>query len=601
MWRWIYILKQIEFDLPLIDEPDDEYYDQPDVKTKLKNLQLKLPNDKFKNHVLINNLEDLLVYVQTQSDSTSPVDYNFRQKQLIDLHRNNSCLYIDKYFETSIPDPQTTFLLEDQGIPEQKHEAYLHDQGRFWINFCSKDGITSEFIHPNVRGGTYNPYVKFLSSKHSGSEQTKKIMDLVGFVYKKVDDPDYKPVVNLLTFTFPEEIAFRLLDNDSFFVVDPYELKSYIQPSKREETIDHIWNCYKRFFKELHFIFGLDYHDNKFDQILGTSASLHLWSSTFPVLPHPHIHGVLPHFYFSKIDACYRKDVELLIDDLYQEMYDLVDIIHTDDGKSIGYLSSQDLDQVNRLRKKISDVLESYLGLEFLPWDGRMQKKDSETLIETPLDLDLLKGVWTDIVNDEFGIEPVPDDSDKVCRSTYDLKSKYCYIDQKEKLQHYLQYKTRPPVLDLDLYFRKHDLLPDHNKIDLDQLEQDLRDDFITWSLKGVVSKSREYESRLKKIESLRDLYSDQEILEWLRYLSVCTTKTRVFGFWRIIKRYQVSSFLRDPLPLPNICPICGGERHKIGTVNFFNVSYLIKHEQSKFRVWSVKPPPDRFKMYRSI
>jgi len=541
--------------------------------------QSKLPGSHNKNDVFVNTLYELLVYVQTQSDSTTGETHKFNDNKLIDLHKKNSVLYIDKYLECAIPEYQTDVLLASSGIPQQKYEAYLNSQGRFWVNYCSNENNDlAEYIIPNVRGGTFNPYMRFLSSKHSGGEQTNKIIDLAGFVYKKLDDIDYKPVVNLLTLTFPYELSFRLLD-----------------PEIRDQTISKMWNCYKKFFKDLRFIFGLDP-----DKILGTTASLHLWSSEFPIMPHPHFHAVIPHFCYSKITKKDRENIEFTQDYLYDELYSYVESSRNQHGKKINFLPLQSLDEINRIRKQISDNLESMLGLEFLPWDGSYKKPGKETLVELPLDVGLLKSVWTDIVNNEFDLQDVYEDLEPGTGKQYDVYTEYCYIDQKAKLQHYLQYKVRPPVLDLDLFFRKYDIIPYPGAIELDNLEQILTDNFITYSLKEVVSKSKKYESQLKKLQDLRKQYSDEEILEWLRYLAVdCNTKTRVFGFWRNIRRYQVSSFLRDPLPLPPICPICGNPTTKVCTVNFFHVSYLIKHSRSKFFVFKIKPPPDEFKADR--
>lgn len=536
-----------------------------------------------KNDVLINSLNELLVYVQTQSDSTNGSKHFFNDKKLIDIHKNNSILYIDKYLETSIPEYQTDVLLASSGIPQQKYEAYLNDKGRFWVNYCTDEqGETSEYIIPNVRGGTFNPYMRFLSSKHSGGEQTNKIIDLAGFVYKKIDAfEDWKPVINLLTLTFPDELSFKIVD-----------------PQTRDETLDKIWICYKRFFKDLRFILDLDP-----DDILGTSASLHLWSSEFPVMPHPHIHAVIPHFTYKKINSNDRREIEgAWLHDLYEELYSYVETVTDERGKKIQFLPQQNLDHINRIRKEISDILEDELGLQVLPWQGSYKPKDKETLVDVPLDVDLLKSVWSSIVNEVFEIDEVYQDLDQPGAENYDIHTQYCYIDQKSKLQHYLQYKVRPPVLDLDLFFRKYDIIPYPGVIELDHLEQKLRDNFITWSLKGVVDESRRFESQLKKIENLRSQFNDKEILDWLRFLAVdCHTKTRVLGFWRNIRRYQVSSFTRKPLPLPPICPICGGVTTKVCTINIFNVSHLVKHDRSSFYVYEIKPSPPDFKASRCI
>ena len=194
-----------------------------------------------------NIVKELIAYVQSQSGAVKNDGfslYDYGSKKLMDLHSKNSYLYVDKYFETCIPDVQTEFLFESIGLSECDYDAWLDDRGHFWVNRCNRDGILSEYVTPNIKGKRFNPYIRFLSSKTSGAEQVHKLLDLVGCNFVDIDINPFPTVFNLLALTFPFEISLLLLDS-----------------KKRGSVINKMWKCWKLFFKELHLYYNLPIRD----------------------------------------------------------------------------------------------------------------------------------------------------------------------------------------------------------------------------------------------------------------------------------------------------------------------------------------------------
>ena len=158
----------------------------------------------------------------------------------------------------------------------------------------------------------------------------------------------------------------------------------------------------------------------------------------------------------------------------------------------------------------------------------------------------------------------------------------------KSKLLHVLQYKTRPPVLDLDLFFKKcPDIVVSHDKINtsaaLRYLKEQLED-----SIKSDDFSSRfKYESLLQKYESMIGKITESDILSWLQYLSVCNSSTRVYGFWKDLKRYSLDP--DDKFLVHNeICSICGGNEIFVRYVNSIVIDSIIIRSRSKFLVYDL-------------
>lgn len=659
-------------------------------------------------------------YVHTQNGTCSTgvdcetFDCGFQSKKLIDLHHQKTALLLDKYFPCVYPDPQTEFLFTSLGLTPEDYNAWLDDRGQFWVYSCSKkefkkpieptqkeineislekpeldyegcyklakdrkelawirrkinnnddelqEEIThiSEYIIPNVKGKRWNPYIRYISTKHSGAAQTEKMLDLVGLDPNTVYNSINTPVFNFLVLTFPWEIGKLLID------------------SKKRNTIKNlIWKCWKLFFKELHFLFDIPY-----DHLLGASVSYHCWKSSFPLFPHPHLHVCFPNFHYKDLNDCCghvdgkfkhiknngRIDIENLsdVEKLYDELYSLVeeetwfDEKHkskssTGLGVKIGmkktsrFINSKNEELLKSLKEKLSGSLKDYIGFTPFKWYNPntdsiinppvelteeniklamdelrdlLQELKQGTLVvdervekpKVPLDIGVLKSIWHDCVLSVFKDYLKDPDYDMIGFNVdfdeegsfdgsiplYDVHTHFVYPKQRERILHHMRYKSRPPVLDLDLFFRKCKSLV---SLDISTLKplffKESVFSYLTM-LKGVAKKNNDedqllvVESTWRKAEEVFDSNSDNEIIDWLKYLVSCQSDTRVFGFWRMMDRYRVTSVIRGELPKKHICPICGGESVKLCKVDSIVPDIVVFVLNSKFRVVDFKGRP---------
>jgi len=503
--------------------------------------------DENKSLICLNDLSSLLLYVQSQSGSSlngsnSIVEFGFNDPRLIKLHNGSSSLYLDKYFECSIPDVQTEFLLESTGVSPEGYDAYLgrgDSKNKFWVKLCELDGVKSELVTPIISGGRYNPYVRFASCKTSGQIQLKKIQDLVGA--NLVDVGAGGPIHNLMVFTFPKEVGLRLLN-----------------PRLRSKTISKIWSCWKQMFKELRYLFHVDPAC-----LLGCNVSLHLWSSEIPVLPHPHLHVVLPHFSYLNVSKQYREDCEILLSSEYDELYFA-------DDKQIR----------NDCKLGISSRLTDLLFFEQLIRQGPRTKNSC-----LPMDISLVRFMWSEIVDKVFNIS-----AESV--SNYDVYTEFVKHNNIPKLLHYLQYKNRPVILDIDLFFRKcQNVISGYHSENFNwcSVVDYVRGLFVSSVLREDVRKASKYESLLNTVESISKTCSIKDLFGWVQFLSKWQTDTRVYGFWQNIKRYRITSVLRGELKTPDVCPICGGEITPMGgNSGELCLDYIIINFRSTFKVYQI-------------
>lgn len=611
----------------------------------------------------IDGLDDLLdfisrstgSYVHKQSDSFStPVgdiqktekSVSFGDPELLLFHNKKLPLYVDKYLFAAVPDIQTEFLLEGVGISPEDFAADLDFKYKFHVNACVDGDLLNEFIVPVVRGGSSNPYVRFLSSKASAGGQALKLFDLIGILHLSSAELDEFSLVDcpsfdLLTLTFPFEISVLLLSDKT-----------------RDVAMKKMWACYKRFFTELRYLF-----DIHVDHILGSSASLHIWSSKFPFMPHAHFHCAVPHFSFQKLHTKghfelddsgdkrwvktydQRLEYELDIDvpdlvvyggrsfekgRLYQRLYDHIvtmelnrnkfrrkkggDVFSSSftndlDGvllasgkKRMFHRFIDDIPDFQDLHNQISSKFSHLIGFNVLDWLGSITRSNSDGSSYTfpvPFDVNDVRFIWTEIVNDVFDINSSSDvDLDSVPEYVpYDIYVEYASTKDnrycRPKLLHFLSYKSRPPVLDVDLFLRScPNFIVDHNRIDRSVVLSYISDKLATARKFNDVDAISMLESVLSKVRLVFDQFSDVVLIAWLRYLSVHRTVTNVFGFWRNIKRYRVSSVTRKRIPLPRICPICGGDVVAYRHLNSLSINAIILHSGSKFHLFTIDRPP---------
>ena len=588
-------------------------------KVWLSNVQT-ISEDK---QTTISNPKSLVLSRVRQTRGSYPLKVGFGDIDLLTFHNKKLALYVDKYLFTAIPDIQTEFLLESVGIPQDRYEADLDPRFMFNVNACFDNDLVNEFVTPRIRGGSFNPYVRFLSSKSSGGGQVLKLFDLVGL--NPDDDSLISPCFDLLTLTFPFEISKLLLDSKI-----------------RNSVTEKMFKCYIQFFKELHLLF-----DIPSNHILGSSISLHEWSSNLPFLPHAHFHIVLPHFSYKKINKSQRLQYESLIDlpdsseygglefekgRLYSRLYDLIvefelthnkmpkfkkhdlfspqkesspeGILFSHCDKKQFHRSISDMPEFQAIYNDISSKLSSMLEFSVLDWQGLIQKKSfngDPCSVRVPFDVDLLRSIWTDIVNDVFALNSPNDISlDYSDPVMYDIFIEFVSINSPKyfpKLLHFLSYKSRPAILDLDLFFKNCDgFVLDHNHIDKNRVLLYVRNLKHNAETYENFDDFYRYESVLSKIEKIFDLFSDRAIFDWLRFLSTHRTITKTFGFWRNIKRYRVSSVQYKAIPYPKICSICGNPTCIFRFTNSLTIDGLILHHGSKFYLFNIdKPPPPKY------
>lgn len=538
------------------------------------------------------NLDDLLLYVHKLTCSISSckndISFNFNDKDLLKFHHENSCLYVDKYLLTAKPQKQTTLLFKDHDLDPKKYLAFLGHKGknRFWINYCydqhydSDLSDVSELIIPNVKGGSWNPYVKFCNAKRSGFNQLSRIMDLVG-IRPDIDVWDYKnkPLFHELTLTFPHHVSEKLLD-----------------PSLRKATIKTAWNCLS-FFKDLlknHFVGVLSDHD------IGLNVSLHEWSSSVPLLPQLHFHGLFPHWSYKKITKDYRNDLEALIEDKYCQIDDCIE-----DGEIINF------PLVEKLKDEISSDLQQFLDFNVLRYDHTVEikKKNGVTsLKDYPLSYKSIRILWTHAVKTFFEEAPPPEYY--LDGQLYDVHVKPIPIKQKNKLLHSLVYKSRPPLVDLDRFFSKLDGLLFKNKdgdldLDLRELFTYLHQKISYFEKLELFDQVKVWTSKLAKFEALYSQYDKSHFLEWIQYLVFhrSSRSTRSLGFLRTLTRYRVESKQHKKIPSIMCCPVCG--RNSIKGVGVNKISWdhpVIYHRNSKFYLFEAvagPPPPDSLYCYQ--
>jgi len=542
--------------------------------------QLQLWQDPTTKH--LKTLDSLLCYVQHLSDSFSRTSVlcDYDSKRLLNAHFDKSSLFIDKYIQSAIPDVQLEFLFESQGIME--YSAWLDSDKKYKHVVCDSEDHFSELFIPNIRGDHFNPYIRFKSSSVCGSQQASKLMDLAG-LGPKVDTDDlsgmHDTVFNLMVLTFPKEIGYLLLD-----------------PVIRDITISRMQSCFKEFFRSLKDVFYLDS-----DSILGCSCSLHLWSSEFPFIPHPHFHVVLPHFCYNSV----TKPDRMLYDEWLEESFyckirdcidtvDLGTIRKTTRSAAAGSLGATckvieevpvqhrfivDPELYEHLKQGLSNQLAEYLFFQPLHWQGLTDKGRS-----VPIPVDSIKKLWSSIVSKEFG---------EISIESLDIHVKFCKHSEKSKLLHYLQYKTRPAVLDLDIFFKKcENFVTDYNSLDPNAAIGFIRSLFV----KAVMNEdlfAAKYDSLLSSAEELFHLYTPQDILDWLKFLAIAKTDTRVYGFWRNIKRYLLNPLEQAPvLIVLSICPICDGVKSDIRYIDSPMFDSVIIRHRSRFLVYDIKDPP---------
>jgi len=596
----------------------------------------------FKN---VSSLLSYIYYLTSNHLTKREVDYD--SKELLAVHKGKSVLKLDKYISCAIPSPELEFVLESIGI--MNYDCYLDPEFNWKHGICKsvpqleegkivewvringqsiptygdpkpssgdRTWVLSEIFSPNISGDHFNPYVRFKSCISSSSRSCSLLMDLVGLEIKPVElggggSTGHDNIFLDLVCTFPSSV-------DRFLINPECRSKgNRVGLSRRSvnsmDFIGRMNKCRYLFFKKLHDLFVIPK-----DQSMGMSSSLHVWGSEIPILPNAHTHNIIPFFSYKKRvvrDPDFFKnlgsivggldifgfDYKIDFKDFLKEVFVEVDITSRNSNKPFESVQSfgsnkklnnsktlvvtsdkkivekqiVDRDKYKKLRLHLSSVLKEVVGHRQCSWYSSNH----------PVDIDKLKDLWSDIVYNEF--QDIMD-----CWELLDIHVSWIPWYKKAKLRSALQYKVRPPVLDLDLFFKKcPGVVVGYDKLDLDKVL-----DYINYNLTiaircSDIDKINRYESLLKKAESIFNDFSESDIYSWLQFLSTWVTDTRVYGFWKNLKHY-----LLDPehelLVVEEVCPICNGvyTDTKIKT-KYCCVDFVLIQSQNKYLAYEVRDP----------
>ena len=521
----------------------------------------------------IDSLNSLCSYVQYLTSNVSSEGIaNFRDEKLLNRHFGKSILLFDKYLLCSIPDPQLEFIFENQNI--ENYSAELDLDNKFKCSICDNEGAISEIVSPFIHAEHFNPYKRWLSSVSSGCRACSSILDIAGLELVDLDIQHDNVFLDLVC-TFPGEVDYFL-----------------INPDYRDILIERLDKCRKKFFFGLHELWHIPDH-----KTLGCSSNIHFWPSSIPVLTHAHVHNFIPFFVVDKKPMSPSLELQEYFLDLMQDCissetynksfskeFETAPGAKRDRSKvSIKFREQEfcvkavtDVDLFKQFRQSMSSAYAEAVGFQQLDWFNP----------KFPIDVEAVKELWSDIVYEEFG----PDIMDHWVK--LDIYVEFVPWHQKEKILHKLQYKCRPPVLDLDLFFKECEgFVPYYDHVDPENVY-----DFLNYKLEIAVKCSNysdicKYENLLKKAETVFNNYSNEDILNWLEFLSTYRTDTRVYGFWKNLRRYRL-----DPdnsiFPRISVCPVCGGSIAAMGPIAHFDVSSVVVRSRSKFLVFDVKGPP---------
>ena len=463
---------------------------------------------------------------------------------------------MDKYILCSIPTVQLEFLLESCG--KQNYHADFDGFNRF---VCINNDVVSFSHSPKIRAEHCNPFKRYLSSISSASRTCRKVLDLAGLEVKNIGEVDPHDNVFLdVVCTFPSEVDRLLLDG-----------------SKRDGLIKRLNKCRYKFFKKFESV----YVYNNPNQVMGCSSSLHLWSTECPVLPNAHVHNFIPGFSYSKCVSDFpildflEVNFPELLDSVCFVDYSLIRgvkkgrILYEDAKLKQKFIV--DSDKYEQLRLKLSNVKRDLFGFIPIVWFDK----------NFPVDSDQVKRIWSNIVKKEF--------TEFHWENTvvFDVYIKFVTYKEKSNILHKLQYKCRPPVLDLDLFFRKlkTDFVTGYDSLNFDSLF-----DHLYYNLEIAIKCSNtndinRFESYLIKLKDLHASYSVGDFYEWLQFLCKWVTDTRVYGFWKHIKRYLLDPEY-DILVEGDICPVCGGDITPVDSVKSCIVDSIIIRHRSYFMVF---------------
>jgi len=279
-------------------------------------------------------------------------------------------------------------------------------------------------------------------------------------------------------------------------------------------------------------------------------------------------------------------------------------------------------------KSKISDLLLQDLGGRVLPWRRIVKEEEWQQLVKEwkdpysnisqrrgfaldretgsvsyegwvvrrlgrrfPIVAKDLRRLWTSCVYAEFEDLLGVWDEEKL------LDARVDFVDGEDKTKtlHFLRYKGRHPIVDVDEFFRrlpgvvcdplkKTDYLecgftaPLESFDDLskifgewcsggfnDQLFLEyVRGNFTAAVMREDVEGARLWESRLRRFERLFERYGSDAFYDWLRYLvGPYKADTRPLGWWKNISWYRQESLLYEGMSLPSICSLCGGMAFK--------------------------------------
>lgn len=540
------------------------------------------------------NLRSLLCYLDYLTDTQIPIITGFDSQVLKESHIGKSVFLTEKYIKCSIPSPDLEFIFGSLDIED--YNAYLDPEFNFKHKICNNNNILSEVFYPNIHGDHYNPFIRWNSTAAACCRSCSKLLDLAGIEIVDINDSYVHDNIFLdLVLTFPEIVDFYMF-NPICRNRAPHKVgkNGKVHKSRLEvqqlHFIDRMNRCNEIFFKELH-----NFCNIPAGNILGMSSNLHIWGSEIPVIPNCHFHNDIPFFSYTKKPI--RDQLQLLELVHAFKNPEIVAAIDVKDPPKHGYIRSfGSMNNVIHFSKEVKLVQKFIVDQAIydqlrIDLSNRLFKMFNFTQCswadpKYPIDIDKLKNLWSDIVYNEF--QDIMDHWELL-----DVHVQWIPYYNKSKLLHALQYKSRPPVLDLDLFFKKcPGVVSYYDSVDPDKIL-----DYLNKQLEIAISCSNtadidRYESILKKAEKILNSFGPDDLLQWLQFLSIWSNDTRVFGFWRNIKRYMLDPE-HELLIEQHVCPICGGSIVDTGIKSrSCIVDFVILRSKSKFLIYNIKKGP---------
>jgi len=512
------------------------------------------------------------------ADYSATTEFLRNDNEFLAKIEGHDLLYLNRYISNIAVDDQLAFLYDLNHIAGYAPDKIVYDQFVEGVNPNIEnmrqqiaDGIahpdyflpaSPRMFAPRVVGAPNNPYYRYRLAQSKASHEMAKLDDL----------PVVNSIINLVL-TYPREISHLV------FKYGLYEMETRCN------------ECYKDFWMQLHemttvvkgkqtqWIQPVADVDGLKKRKAGCSQTLHPWSSSNPLAPHFHHHVIMPNiavvwdYAGSNIHSRNIRDMRSEIDTYLKDTRRELEMILSENKNTIkdGIVIETTLQDANLFSRSVKQIIDTYdkelaeqLEMTSLPWvdhDGKL----------VPFPVDDVKRLWTDCVKQHFGMEFDPDFFKDLI---LDVHVKYSYKHKRNfrsQVLHWLAYKSRDPVQDLNIFFKYNPgvvspiMDPSAAAVDYNLDITKIRDELLFERVNGV---------------------PDDHLKKWLADIVAYKSKTKVYGFWKYLK-----SFLRDiTISIHDkINPITGRPMQWLCTSNDpIDICYIIEEiNSSRFLCYS--------------